>query len=77
MTWRAISVGPYSLGVFEIFHILNASYDVPLRPMFIAYAGVGVFVLVTAIAFWPDKPHKPPPPPVGPGRHRSPRHGMS
>ena len=52
-----------STGVFEVMRWLDASFDVAFERMFLGYAVVGVFVLVTALAYWPDVPHKPPPPP--------------
>lgn len=55
-----------STGVFEVMHLLNASsWNVGLSQMFIAFSAVGGFVIVSAIFFWPDVPHKPPVPPAG------------
>jgi MFS family permease len=53
-----------STGVFWVFGQLHTMFGLDRTPLFIGYAGVGIYTLLTALFFWPDLPYKSPPPPM-------------
>jgi hypothetical protein len=55
-----------STGVFWVFGELNVTLGWGRDVLFVGYAGVGFFCLVTALAFWPDMPYRAAPPPPAP-----------
>lgn len=54
-----------STGVFVVFGWGSDSFGLDMRQLFLGYAGVGVYCLITGALFWPDLPYRcsPPPPP--------------
>lgn len=60
-----------STGMFWIFGELDIIFGLKRKELFVGYAFVGVYCLITGIMFWPDAPfrqsHPPPPqkPPAG------------
>jgi len=58
-----------STGVFVVFAELNTSYGLDRRELFLGYAFVGVYCLLTGIFFWPDLPYRSTPPPQPPSDH--------
>jgi hypothetical protein len=55
-----------STGVFWVFGQLHSLLKLTHSQLFIGYSVVGVFSLVTAIFFWPDRPYRSAPaPPTG------------
>ena len=55
-----------STGVFWIFGQLHTLFQLDRTSLFLGYSGVGVYMLVTALLFWPDLPYRSPPPPHNP-----------
>mmetsp|Transcript_11767 Transcript_11767/g.49445 ORF Transcript_11767/g.49445 Transcript_11767/m.49445 type:complete len:440 (-) Transcript_11767:760-2079(-) len=52
-----------STGVFELMSVayFSGSKEIfNLRAMFLAYSACGLFVAITAVLFWPDRPHRAP-----------------
>jgi len=51
-----------STGVFWVFGELHYQYGLDMKTLFIGYSFVGLYCLVTALAFWPDMPYRSAPP---------------
>lgn len=52
-----------STGVFELMSVayFSGSKEIfNLRAMFLAFSACGLFVAITAVLFWPDRPHRAP-----------------
>lgn len=64
-----------STGVFWIFEQLNIRFQMDSSQLFLGYACVGLYCLITSGLFWPDLPYRasPPPPPAGGGDARESR----